>query len=279
MSASSWISIKRRDSEGEVSAYRQRISNELGLVDIQGLLIGDNDRFTGVVEAFEINANEPNLSLCTLFDPRDLFIKAKMAEELQIPFSIWAHAASVPDALLVEKIEIGENGFDLCVAERCRVLPQVFISWWKSKKKTHQTKRFNEDYIKDSYFDKLLSEQGLSWGGNIDGIYYDEIKGKIAAIVEVRCTKKKPIESYDPSAFIKKDRHTWEPVLQLSDRLSVPCILLTFAKSYKPNEAERYGVAVVEGMNSGGLNYRNGEPPYQHFMTTASELADFIRRL
>ncbi len=75
-----------------------------------------------------------------------------------------------------------------------------FIEWWRKNKGVRQTKGRRpawQERLRDSYFERLFRENGLSGGGNIDGIWFDK-NGAIGAVVEIRNTSAEPIETYDP---------------------------------------------------------------------------------
>lgn len=271
--------VTRRNSEGQVSSFRKQIEDGLRLVDLQGLLIGKDGKFTEAVEAFEIESDKSGLDLKSLFSPWELFVKVKLAEALKIPFSIWAHTSGRPEVLSCEQIGFDQTLNKIVTINKMTVSERVFLDWWGEKKGTLQSKKFEEDYIDDSYFDDLLASDDKVWGGNVDGIYYDSATGKIRAILEFRCTKKNPIERYDPAYFIRKDFHTWKPVVQLARELSVPCILITFQKEYKNKDEKRFGATVVEEVTRSQLRYRNNMKPYQHFMHSAQDFREYLDEL
>lgn len=65
-------------------------------MDLQGLLIGDDDLFTEAVEAFDVLDPAIDFVIGDHFGKRELFAKAKLAAEIDIPFSIWVHHIAQP---------------------------------------------------------------------------------------------------------------------------------------------------------------------------------------
>lgn len=255
-------------------------------MDLQGLLIGDDDLFTEAVEAFDVLDPAIDFVIGDHFGKRELFAKAKLAAEIDIPFSIWVHhiaqpgrnVSMLPGTSYLEfyRYELNENetlGAKVTAYGTCS--ETKFIAWWARNKTTLQTKEFYEaDHI-DGYFDKLLGNNGLAWGGNVDGILFNKDYDTIIGIVEIRCTKKDPLNNYDPSRYFKGtprkpqgDINTWKPVIDLANQLHVPCYLMTFPAN---EQQKQFGMATVEGYNENGLIYRNSEPPYKHIFETSEQ--------
>lgn len=270
------LAFRRRDSEGNVTAFRNTITSKLGMTDLQGLLIGENGEFTEAVEAFEVKGSAIDASLKLLLPASDLTRKVRLANAIGVPFSVWIHGTDDRGTIRAIQLDADEGRLGgvravtehLCTEEK-------FIEWWAEKKKTPQTKKFRKQYIRNSYFDKLLESHGMVWGGNIDGAMFAP-DGSVEAIVEIRCTEKNPIETYDPSRYYREDTFTWQPVLKLSRDLGIPCILLTFKKEYKDGETGVLGVAGVLGNDDNGLKYLDAKPPCNHLVYSADEVRRFV---
>ena len=48
--------------------------------------------------------------------------------------------------------------------------------------------------------DGVLEKYGLQWGGNVDGFVLDSLD-EVAAIIELRQSRKTPVEYYDPADY------------------------------------------------------------------------------
>lgn len=264
------LAFKRRDSEGNVTAFRNTITSKLGMTDLQGLLIGKSGEFTEAVEAFEVEGFARDALLKILLPASDLTRKVRLANAIGVPFSVWIHGTDDKGIIRAIQLDVDEErlGGVKVVTERL-CTEDRFIEWWAEKKKTPQTKRFRKQYIQNSYFDKLLESHGMVWGGNIDGAIFAP-DGSVEAIVEIRCTEKNPIETYDPSRYYKEDTFTWQPVLKLSRDLDIPCVLLTFKKEYKDGETG------VLGNDDNGLKYLDAKPPCNNLVHSADEVRRFV---
>lgn len=184
------LAFKRRDSEGNVTAFRNTITSKLGMTDLQGLLIGKSGEFTEAVEAFEVEGFARDALLKILLPASDLTRKVRLANAIGVPFSVWIHGTDDKGIIRAIQLDVDEErlGGVKVVTERL-CTEDRFIEWWAEKKKTPQTKRFRKQYIQNSYFDKLLESHGMVWGGNIDGAIFAP-DGSVEAIVEIRCTEK-----------------------------------------------------------------------------------------
>lgn len=270
------LAFRRRDSEGNVTAFRNTITSKLGMTDLQGLLIGESGEFTEAVEAFEVEGLAHDALLNMLLPTSDLTRKVRLAKAIGVPFSVWIHGTDDGEIIRAIQLDVDEGrlgGVKVVTERRCT--EDKFIEWWAEKKKTPQTKIFRKRYIQDSYFDKLLESHGMVWGGNIDGAIFAP-DGSVEAIVEIRCTEKNPIETYDPSRYYKEDTFTWQPVLKLSRDLGIPCVLLTFKKEYKDGETGVLGVAGVLGNDDNGLKYLDAKPPCNNLVHSADEVRRFV---
>jgi hypothetical protein len=154
-----------------------------------------------------------------------------------------------------------------------------FADWWRGLKGTEQSKPLYEARPRESYFDHLLNEHGLSWGGNVDGFILSPDYMKTWAIIETRTTQKTPIEKYDPAVFYPShftragDYKTWEPVVLLASRLRVPLFLFTFERE---GNKKRIGFAVVDHISVNDLVYQ-GSPPYQNIIEGPENISQQVK--
>lgn len=137
-----------------------------------------------------------------------------------------------------------------------------FADWWRKLKGTEQSKPLYKASPRLSYFDRLLAEHGLSWGGNIDGFILNS-NMRTQVIIETRYTKKIPLEDYDPAVFFSPhytragDYKTWEPVVLLASMLEAPLFLFTFERK---SDRERIGFAIVDSISTQELKYQDIPP-------------------
>ena len=264
--------MKRRSVEG-THRFIHQVAEQFGIFDLGGLLLDQDWNFTTAVEAFELEPEEQKFSLPYLLSSQGLeaamCMDGVLAQKLGVPFYIITHVKHTPE------IQIHHWAFDpqigkLRYLDMHNVSENDFIHWWQTRKKTTQTKLYRKDLqqrARDSYFDNLLVDHGLKWGGNIDGFLVTG-NGKdcdVAAIIENRVTNKVPIARYDPNAFFSGygtgDYNTWLPLVNLKNQLQIPLLLMTY--SNRDRELDLTGIAQVLDVSRRGLTYLpdgNGRP-------------------
>lgn len=161
----------------------------------------DRKTFSALVETIELRLGV-SVPFKAYFDDDKLRGKCLMAEGLGIPFYLFAHREGGEGILryLIERIPGSDGARDRFVPYGRFVGEGDFIEWWRKNKGVRQTKGRRpawQERLRDSYFERLFRENGLSGGGNIDGIWFDK-NGAIGAVVEIRNTSAEPIETYDP---------------------------------------------------------------------------------
>lgn len=253
--------MKRRDSESP-HFFAGRVFEELNITDMQGLLIGEDGKFTVALEAFEVEADEA-VKIFGLLSPGEAEKKVELATRVGVPFALVVHREGLEKIFLyylgwTEPRRLGILGNESLSEEE-------FLQWWAQNKQTRQVKNYNEirSRMKDSYFDHLLESHGQKWGGNVDGVMYADSRiPVITGIIEKRITDKMPLASYDPANFFNYrggDYHTWLPVYNLARMLNVPLYLFTFQQR---NDTQ-VGITIVASMSKEGIHYiknsRGGE--------------------
>lgn len=268
--------MRRPYGEDSHTPFSRSVCRQLGLVDLQCILMRDRGTFSALVETIELRRGE-TVPFKAYFEDDKLRGKCLMAEGLGIPFYLFAHREGGEGILryLIERIPGSDGARDRFVPYGRFVGEGDFIEWWRKNKGVRQTKGRRpawRERLRDSYFERLFKESGLGGGGNIDGIWLDEY-GAIGAVVEIRNTRAEPIETYDPARYFKADCHTWTPCAQLARQLGVPLHLMTFEKS---GERHLYGMATIAKVTPKRLFYHEGKAPCQRLLDTAEGASHYM---
>lgn len=158
------LAFRRRDSEGNVTAFRNTITSKLGMTDLQGLLIGENGEFTEAVEAFEVKGSAIDASLKLLLPASDLTRKVRLANAIGVPFSVWIHGTDDRGTIRAIQLDADEGRLGgvravtehLCTEEK-------FIEWWAEKKKTPQKKNLENSIFVTAILTNCL--RAMAWCG------------------------------------------------------------------------------------------------------------------
>ncbi len=279
--------------EGE-HRFSQAVADRFNIFELGGLLLDANWDFTAAVEAFEVSREELGCHLSDLIESngltKELYMAGVFAKRLGVPFYLVAHVQGRPD-IYVYDVYPDENQSRLCCNNTSNYTEEEFIAWWRRKKGTTQTKIYRRDFqerAERTFFDRLLEEHGLKWGGNIDGFLVVERDGvpHIAAIIENRYTNRKPLASYDPNAcysgYNGSDRNTWLPLMKLKDKLGVPLFLMTYSR--REGEENLVGITEILGQTETGLVYiqdSNGTPvrPCDNIFGDMGRLQEWFQRM
>ena len=281
--------MRRRDTEGSNNEAWNRMEAGLNIVDMQGFLFGgeveeiqncvDTNNFTlelTCVEAIELDESE---EFSTAF--RDSFDLVQW--DLKLKFSKQNNA----DLYLV----VCQNEkFSLCLIDYdtnkipnpsiIKVLSKIdFVNWWKSKKKTFQTKEMYEakERQNETIFDYILESNGVKWGGNIDDILFDR-NNNVSAIIENRRSWRTSVDKYDPSIYFfgtrykKGDYMTWLPLVYVAKMLNVPLMLFTFS-ALNPSS---FGVAVINSMGKDACLKYEGLPPNKNIFRDIDKFKEWL---
>lgn len=255
--------LKRRNTEG-AHQFSETIDANLGIFDMQGLLLNRDGQFTAAVEAFELPLYSQFTTLReeAFGDEEQLYIRACFAAQVGVPFFVLLHREGQSRIRVYEVV--ADNQARRCVCHNQFWLSEPdFIEWWHERKQTTQTKPYRTQFterVQESYFDSLLESNDLKWGGNIDGYFVStpESNYHIEGIIEKRFTTKtyRPISQYDPAAFFRSgggDYNTWKPLFTLKTQLSVPLYLFTFSRL--SGEENKVGVTIIESLTRQGISY------------------------
>ncbi len=246
---------------------RERLFNELGVAEIQGVLMNRKWDPTACVEAIDYAPDEE------IFPRRDLGHaasrrKTDFAKQLGIPFYV---VASVNQARLKDLsfsvFELRhENGGIIAKTHEKDLSGEQFADFWADLKGTEQIKGLPDAgaRIQNSNVDQVLEGAGLAWGGNVDGVLFDFV-GKVQSIIEVRKTTRSELGEYDPSDYFHYrggDYNTWKPLFRIAHHLEVPLVLLTFKRG-----ESKCGFARLHKLSKqNGIKY-HGEPPYDNLLS------------
>ena len=256
-----------RDTEGSKTTFRTDLFNDLGIVELQGLLMNENWKPTAGVEAIDYEPNEP-INVIQDIGENALAGKLALTDALNVP--LYVVTSRNQEKLLdlrFDVIKITKESSNIRkTSYRNGLEPEEFARFWGKYKGTDSVKPLPDanTRIKDSNVDNVLREADLEWGGNIDGILTND-GWEVKAIIESRKTNQKELNSYDPNNYFHYrggDYNTWKPLYNISNELSVPLILLTFK-----HEKSQCGCAYVDNMSSSkGLTYEDGITPDQNLL-------------
>lgn len=250
--------LKIRSTE-EPHAFTKKLHETIPIYSLQGLTLDSNYNFTAGIEAAEFEAGE-TVDVAGMFH-RDVWTaKICLCSQLSVPLYAVTYKSG---SSLVSAYEIRlRQDRNIQVMPHETLETRNFADWWHKLKGTEQSKPLYEASPRLSYFDRLLAEHGLSWGGNIDGFILSS-NMRAQAIIETRYTKKNPLEGYDPAVFFPPhytragDYKTWEPVVLLASMLEIPLFLFTFERE---SDKERMGFAVIDSISKQELKYQDIPP-------------------
>ena len=255
--------MKKRDTE-RLHEYATEVFSHIKIYEIQGLL-KEGDKFNCGIEAYQVE----DFSLITFenFNEEEEMAKFNFCDQLEIPY--YVIIASEKSS----RYRVYNYTSTLTYNLISEYSEDEFIIWWREKQSFTQTKAMYNaaERIKNSMIDKLLFENSLAWGTNIDGFSFDADSTSINAIFEKRiCTYKPPkytINSYDPAKFFHGthyragDFQSWNILFQLSKKLKSSLILLTFDTSLEEN----VGASKITNIDKElGIKYLNKIKPYNN---------------
>lgn len=268
--------MKRPYGEDAHTPFSRSMCRQLGLVDLQCILMKDRKTFSVLVGTIELQRGG-SVPFKAYFRDEKLRGKCLVAERLGIPFCLFAHREGEEGILRyrVERIPGANGAGERFVPYGQLVSEKDFIERWRENKGTRQTKGRRpawQERLRDSYFERLFQESGLGGGGNIDGIRLDG-DGALGAVAGIRNTRVEPLEAYDPARYFKADCHTWIPCAQLARQLGVPLHLMTFEK----DGARRLcGLATVAKVTTRRLFYHEGKAPCRRLVHAAEEASRYM---
>jgi hypothetical protein len=249
--------VPRIRSTERPHAFSNRLFNEAGIFGIQNLTLDANNRFTAGVEEVDYDPGEI-FKLEALFPIYAWKAKWCLCNALSSPFYLVTFEVGAT-SIEVYSVSLPHDVLDISLYRKMALAD--FVVWWASIKGTVQTKPLWEAEPRVGSFDNLLDQNGLAWGGNIDGFILSD-GGRPAAIIETRYTERSSLANYDPADYFNYkarggDYKTWEPLVLLAARLEIPLYLMTFERL---SSLERTGFAVVDHLTKSGVYYRRGKP-------------------
>lgn len=283
-----------RNSELRHTDFYDKVLETGFLYDLQGIVI--NSSFA--VEAIDLKDDDFESYKTKAFGrgEKEWFVKAFIAEKLSCDLFVLLHKKT-DDKDIIRKIRLtteivkeGEN-------ERYTVSEQdvedfsvdEFVNWWKEKTNGwSQIKNYRPDmdnYLKKSYFDKLLSDNKLSWPLNIDGFYIRKVRSEpgsksffepeIRALIENRFTTITPFLKYDPIYYVNEDTVAWKGLKIIAAELKLPLILCTYSR--RSGEEYIAGIAEIQNDTEDKFIYQNDVKPYENTATDANDVIQKIR--
>lgn len=259
--------MQRRDIESNKTQMQQIIEKNFPICNLQGLFT-ENDKYLAGFEAIDMEGSSPD-EFDSILSMSDINLRVSFCRQLAADcrFYLLLHSTYQSKNCIFIK-EFVHNPDGNAVEIDCqRFNEEQFLIWWKSYSSFKQTKSYRHDaqeFLKNSYFDRLLAKEGLSWTFNIDGFLFDPKNGnKVKALIENRNSTERAVQFYDPSFFFRYDVKVWTALKKVSDRLGVPLILCTYSR--KHDCKDQMGAAVIEGITE-GLSYKDNIPPDRNIM-------------
>lgn len=254
-----------RDTEGVPAAFRTSLFDNIGVHELQGLLMDNNWEATAGVESIDYDTNE-RIDIINQLGNNALATKLALTNSLEVPLYVITSRNQQNLSNLTFKINQVSYDEGVIVTQEKTLSPREFVEFWADLKGTNSRKDLPDANIRieDSNVDNVIREANLEWGGNVDGILSNDNR-KVRAIIECRKTTKSNLINYDPNDYFHYrggDYNTWRPLYNISSELEVPLILLTFKRG-----ENRCGCAYINNMSkSDGLTYRNGITPDQNLL-------------
>ena len=268
----------RRDTERK-HQFADNLFSEMKIFDLQGLLKNDTNYKCGL-ECYQVRR----------FTDIDF---SKLDKEVEKSRCIFCAKLNVPYYIIfteemdryyrIYKVSISNDDIEYTLTWEFNT--SSFIMWWRNQQNFSQSKpMYNASKrIESSIIDKVLFENSLAWGMNIDGFSLND-NNEIYAIYEKRiCTYKPPytVENYDPNRFFKGtatragDFYSWNLLYELSINLDAHLFLLTFDTSVR----RLFGFSEIIDIDSNGIKYRKGVKPYEKVFRGIDEFRSSINEL
>jgi len=161
-----------------------------------------------------------------------------------------------------------------------------FAEWWRTRQSFDQVKGMYDANrrIADSIIDKVLFQNHLSWGVNVDGFMLTRNKNRVLGIFEKRIRTRKGIygvDTYDPNRYFMGtanrggDYNSWSILHALATRLGCGLFLMTFDDG--PG-TRRMGIAIIKRVSARGLVYSQEGPPTQNILCEPDECKNWLKK-
>lgn len=262
----------RRDSE-RIHPYATEVFSNLNIFEIQGIL-KEGDLYKCGVENYQIE-NFNNIDF-TLLENEVELSRYFFCRQLQVPYYIIISSVSENRFRIFDSSISGGRVIFTQVSELS--IPE-FVLWWRDKQSFTQTKPMYNAAARlaNSLIDRVLFENKLAWGVNVDGFSFQDEEYIVNAIYEKRiCTYKPPytVLNYDPNKFFygtqnrAGDYASWKLLNDLSSKLNCSLILLTFDTS----TTRQVGATKITNISQqGGLTYLNNVKPFNNIFNDNQE--------
>jgi len=268
--------LKIRSTE-KPHIFTEKLHKHINIFDLQGLTLDAGYNFTAGVEAVEFEAHEA-INVESVFSKEEWIAKLNLCNQLSVPLYVVTYKQN-DNFISIHEVSLCQmhGALNIKITLHKNLEPKNFANWWSQLKGTKQTKPLYEARSRTSFFDRLLEEHGLAWGGNIDGFLLNS-RMKVQAIIEMRYTEKIPLKDYDPAVFFAPhytragDYKTWEPVVLLASKLRTPLYLLTLERE---SGEERIGFAIIDSISKEELKYQD-TPPNKNIINGLKNIEEHI---
>lgn len=282
----------RRTTERTNHSFQQQLFKEINAFDLQGLTM-NNDRscFTAGVEYFDLGPDEylvfyQNQSavynLQGMLEIEHIYAQALLTRHLDIPlYYIFGYR----DEFYLHHITLNNN--NKISFESNLLTTEELVQFWHRIKGTIQTHPINlngaEQRANETRIDRILENNDLAWGGNIDGFIIQD--GEIVSIIDCisigRASQRNTGDLTDPVAdpalyFHKKGPkyETWKSTITLATLLEVPHMLFTL--DTVNTELETIGLTGIDFLTKSGINYFNRISPNENVIHGLDNIVNAI---
>lgn len=264
--------MKRRDSERN-HAYANIVFDSLNIFEIQGIL-KENDEYKCGVENYQVQQfSEVNFSV--LNNEVEL-ARYFFCKQLEIPYYI------IISSLNENRFKIYNSsieGSKVVFNEISNLSIDEFVAWWRDKQSFTQTKPMYNAAVRiaESLIDRVLFQNNLAWGINVDGFSFQNEEYVVNAIYEKRITTYKPpytVTTYDPNKFFfgtqtrAGDYASWKILNDLATKLNCALVLFTFDTS---GSTQVGATKIINVSQQTGLTYLNNVKPCNNIFSNNLE--------
>ena len=288
----------RRTTERTNHSFQQQLFKEINAFDLQGLTMNDNRScFTAGVEYFDLELDEylvfnQNQSavynLEGMLEIGHIYAQNLLTRQLGIPLY---YIFGYEDEFFIHQMILDNNQ----ITYKSNLLnTEELVQFWHTIKRTIQTHPINlngaEQRANETRIDRILENNDLAWGGNIDGFIIQD--GEIVSIIDCisigRASQRNTGDLTDPVAdpalyFCKRGPkyETWKSTITLANSLEVPHVLFTL--DAVNTELETIGLTGIDFLTKKGINYFNRISPNENVIhgldNIVNAIFDLISRL
>lgn len=270
------MAIRRRTTEKHPHPIWEKVTKAYNIVEMEGFIFecSDNKLVEATrassptipihcIESVECDTKE-EFNYLSFFDESDWFKKVLTANFFGSSLKLVSHVPKDEHLFRVHEIDIVNGQLVFNEVKQFQNEP-AFIEWWKTLKKLSQSKGQVEARPRQglTIIDGIIEKGGLQWGGNVDGFVLTDSNNRVVAIIELRQSRKKEVELYDPADYFLGtttkggDFKTWLPLIYLQKAYNLPLVLITVSTL----DETKFGYTEVRGINKSQLFYVNDISP------------------